>query len=62
MDNTLFSIEELEARFEMELVMYGDGIIADSSASQGSEAANAACCSSYTCIGTVQVGASTQVK
>jgi hypothetical protein len=60
--NTKFEIEELEARFEMELVMYGDGVIADSSASQGSEAANSACCSQYTCIGTVRLDAGTMVK
>ena len=60
--NTKFEIEELEARFEMELVMYGDGVIADSPASQGSEAAHSASCSQFTCIGTVRLDAGTMVK
>ncbi|MEN1943149.1 hypothetical protein WCE55_04695 [Luteimonas sp. MJ293] len=50
MKTELFVIEELEARFEMEVVNIG-GTAWDTSLSQGSEAANEACCHNYTCIG-----------
>ena len=50
MNKELFVIEELEARFEMEVVNIG-GSAWDTSMSAGSEAANEACCNTYTCIG-----------
>lgn len=50
MNKELFVIEELEARFEMEVVNIG-GSTWDTSMSAGSEAANEACCHDYTCIG-----------
>jgi len=55
MNNQLFKIEELEARFEMELVTFDDGSTWDASCDQGSEAANSSCCSNYRCIGTVRL-------
>ena len=50
MNKEMFVIEELEARFEMEVVNIG-GSMWDTSMNQGTEAANQACCQSYTCIG-----------
>lgn len=45
----MFKIEELESRFEMEVITMNDGSTWDTSAASGSEAANASCCQNYTC-------------
>lgn len=55
MNKNMFDVQELESRFEMEVVAFEDGSSWDASADQGSEAANAVCCQDYTCIGTVRV-------
>ncbi|MBK8284053.1 MAG: hypothetical protein IPK97_03825 [Ahniella sp.] len=54
MNKNLFEVQELESRFEMEVMSFDDGSSWDASADQGSEAANAVCCQNYTCIGTVR--------
>ena len=54
MNKTMFEIQELESRFEMEVVSLGDGSSWDASADQGSAAANSACCQHYPCIGEIR--------
>lgn len=54
MSERMFEIEELESRFEMEVIVLDDGTVFDASADQGSEAANSACCQNYTCNVTVK--------
>lgn len=55
MNKQMFEIQELESRFEMEVVAFEDGSSWDASADQGSEAANSSCCQNYTCIGEVRL-------
>lgn len=50
MKQDLFVIEELEARFEMEVVTFA-GNIWDASTNHASAVPKEACCHTYTCIG-----------
>ena len=45
----MFNIQELESRFEMEVITMSDGSVWDTSAGSVSEAAHASCCENYTC-------------
>ncbi len=52
MNKEKFVVEELEARFEMEVIHFGSGTL-DASASQANETAENVCCQDYTCIGSI---------
>lgn len=50
----MFIIQELESRFEMEVITMSDGSVWDTSAGSVSEAAHASCCENYSCSVIVQ--------